>query len=633
MLSFYPAHLQALFTNRERELAVLEQATTDLGAGWPRHLALIGMRRIGKSLLLWEHIARMLAVGDQAVRPVYVDFEEAVTSPELFSRRYVGLVTFWALSRGQGDRAAFLSPGGLLRGPGGGLRSVAQVLGALDGAADDPGAQVALALDFPEQLAEELDCRMLVVLDEFTELEVLANYPAVRRPFQVFRATMQRQSRLGYVIAASAVRAVEALVRDGRSPLFLQFQPLEMAAFPPDATLALAERILGNTPAPGAGRRLQALTGGHPFYIQAVASRLRQLDMASGGREPWTGGRLDADDVSRAFVMEALGRTGQIYNYCRYVYDVSLGRARGYGSLKAILQVLAEEDGLTLSEIARRVRRSAPTVREYLRALEEVDLVVAADDLYRYRDPVLRYWVAALIRGLEVDVTASRKTLAPLVADLEAQQARLTSELGVAKESQLRELMRAFAGQVVPGLRFGQEEDMTLPRFARVEPYQTPDGQLEVDALGETDEGARWAVELKWRGRASGRKELESLAARAETVRARAWFVSRGGFTAEARAYASAHGMLISARADLEQIERLVLVPEEPGNRRHRLTVHGRRRRLGRTSTKVADNGPARASAVAHSRFWPAWPRRAGRRRGTRPPPAGHRGRPSRRGR
>ena len=57
---FYPPHLRTLFTDRERELVVLEQATLSLTEGRPRHLALFGLRRIGKTLLLMEHLTRLV---------------------------------------------------------------------------------------------------------------------------------------------------------------------------------------------------------------------------------------------------------------------------------------------------------------------------------------------------------------------------------------------------------------------------------------------------------------------------------------------------------------------------------------------------------------------------------------------
>jgi hypothetical protein len=550
-ITIYPPHLRTLFTDRERELAVLEQATISLTEGRPRHLALFGLRRIGKTLLLLEHVTRLLEQAPAgAVRPVYVDMEELVTSPELFSRRYVGLVAFWALTGGQGDRESFLTPAGLLGGPAAGLRCVAQTLATLESAVGDPALQVSAALDFPEKLAAELGCHLLLLLDEFTELAVLGNYPAVRRPVQLFRAALQRQGRLGYIVAASAISAMQHLVQDGQSPLFLQFESLEVARFPADATLALVERVLGATPPVAASRRVHELTGGHPFYIYAVASRLDDFVIGTG--------ELTQVDAERAFLLETLARDGRIYNYCRYLYDISLSRARGYGILKAILQTLAEEEGLTLSEVARRIRKGAPGTRSYLRALQEVDLLIEAGGEYYYRDPVLRYWVAAMTRGIEVDPLASRAVLEPLLVDLEAQHARLSSELGRARESQLREVLRAFAGQAVDGAWFGRGGRMTLPVIQEVAPYRSADGQVEVDALAVAADGMKWAVELKWQSKAVGAKELAALAAKARTLAAQPWCVSRSGFTPAARAYAAENDILISARLDLEKIERAI---------------------------------------------------------------------------
>jgi DNA-binding IclR family transcriptional regulator len=292
---------------------------------------------------------------------------------------------------------------------------------------------------------------------------------------------------------------------------------------------------------------LQQLSGGHPFYIHAITARLADQDRPAHELEP--------EDVSQAFVTAALSRTGQIYNYCRYLFDVSLRRARGYGILKAILQALAEEDELTLSDVARRIRKSAPATRGYLRALQEVDLVVESDGTYRYRDPVLRYWASYATRGIEVDPLATRSALAPLLSDLESQLSRLSTELGVAKESQVREVLRRMAGQEVDGALLGAAGPVQVPMFTQVAPYRSPDGQVEVDALAEgTADPGRGRVE--WRAKAAGERELAAFLKKTQLLEARPWFISRSGFTPAARAFAVEHDMLLSTRADLEKLAR-----------------------------------------------------------------------------
>ena len=93
-------------------------------------------------------------------------------------------------------------------------------------------------------------------------------------------------------------------------------------------------------------------------------------------------------------------------------------------------------------------------------------LVQQQDGEYFYRGRVLRYWVAALIRGIEIDIDAPRSSLTPLLAELEAQQAHLSTELGHAQESRIRELLRSFSAQSIDGALFGLEGILVLPSFS-----------------------------------------------------------------------------------------------------------------------------------------------------------------------
>ena len=84
---------------------------------------------------------------------------------------------------------------------------------------------------------------------------------------------------------------------------------------------------------------------------------------------------------------------GALTNWCGYRYELRLHRARGYGALKAILEILAEDEPLTLTEIAQRLQRTPGSTKDYLSWLEDVDLIVARQKRYSYADPLLRLWV------------------------------------------------------------------------------------------------------------------------------------------------------------------------------------------------------------------------------------------------
>ena len=70
-----------------------------------------------------------------------------------------------------------------------------------------------------------------------------------------------------------------------------------------------------------------------------------------------------------------------------------LHRARGYGALKGILGILAEDEPLTLTEIALRLQRTPGSTKDYLSWLEDVDLVTVRQKRYSFTDPLVRLWV------------------------------------------------------------------------------------------------------------------------------------------------------------------------------------------------------------------------------------------------
>src|SRR6202008_4294832 len=57
-----------------------------------------------------------------------------------------------------------------------------------------------------------------------------------------------------------------------------------------------------------------------------------------------------------------------------------------------ILDILAEEEGLTLTEISQRLLRTPGSTKDYLSWLEDVDLVASRPKRYSFVDPLVRLW-------------------------------------------------------------------------------------------------------------------------------------------------------------------------------------------------------------------------------------------------
>ncbi|MDI7246739.1 MAG: ATP-binding protein [Bacillota bacterium] len=551
-MAFYAPALRERFTDRKQPLAHLHYWKEQTWQGCPSNLALFGLRRIGKTLLLKEFVAQ---TQEPDVIPVYINLEDMCGSPELFTLKFIGNIAFWVLTRGEGDISHFLNRAELLTetltGDRQSLRDAVLRLNAeLEKAEIDRHFLLDLAFALPEAVAREAGVNLLLLLDEFQSIMTLANYPQTQHVIAVLRKHIEQQERCSWLVAGSAITTLEKLVVRHESPLFMQFSRITLAPFGFEDTWELGRKILPDLDRPMA-EELYLLTFGHPFYITRVceqAHRLRHLQEFPPSQEL----------IRQAFLLETLRPEGSIYSFCRYLYDLSLHQARGYGSLITVLEILAQEEGLTLSQIARKQHTSAASSRNYLHWLQEVDLVLEQDRRYYFRDPVLRYWLSQVSLGVEVTEFTPVQTWQRLLEGLGEKFQRTASELGLAKESQIRELMASFADQVVDGGIFGRTGRMRLPRFTVIRPYQekTAAGQTEIDVLAEN--GEKWAVEVKCGTREASVADLKRFHDKAKGMADKLWFISRLGFKDSALNYAQAHGIMISDRTAVQALAETV---------------------------------------------------------------------------
>jgi hypothetical protein len=557
----YPEEEQRFFTNREHYLALLGMSRELLVQGVRKHVALSGFRRVGKTVILKEFLRRHLAQEKEGpVAAAYIDLPRLAFTPEAFSVQYAGSLLYWLGGDTEERIEPYFDPAYQLAAAGRyGARALTDHLLTLQQELQkerpDQHLLLELALNLPEVWAQATGRRVMLILDEFPSLLALNNYPQVHDVVALFRAVLQAQSRVCYVVAGSVISLMERIFLSADSPLFVHFQLETVGPFGRQDSDELARKRLTTLPGDVSPEVLAAVyqvTRGHPFYIYATTMRV--LEMATLLHRS-----VNPQTVQEAFVLETLGTAGRIYNLCRYLLEDSLSRARGETMPQAVLQVLAREStGLSLTQLSRWLKRPTGAIRQVLNWLIEVDLVQQHEDKsYAFRDVVLQLWVAYYYSGLDLTGMPRQKVLDQLVVELMEKYQRATEELGLARESQVRELLGQFAGQEVNGALLGVAGTARLPAFDRVAPYRSADGRVEVDALAE--DGERWAVEIKWRGRLAGLQEVQKLARVARSLSARAWFISRAGFTPEAQEYARREGMMVSTRREIEALAGLVL--------------------------------------------------------------------------
>jgi len=277
----------------------------------------------------------------------YIDVERCATTPERFLHAVVSSAPFpWHAADRQPATA----------------RDAFDALLAFFDAARAPGGE---------------PCTFL--LDEVLELRTFESFPGLRHVLRDLLDALAGSANR-FVLSTRYVARAHRLLRDATA----RFEVVHVPALtPPDVTDILAPAFNGyeqmaTDDRDYLARAVQALTDGRAAYVRAIGDAIAQM------------GRT-ADPVSALTAL--LSADGALNHWCRFCYELRLHRARGYGALKAILDILAEEEPMTLTEISQRLRRTPGSTKDYLSWLEDVDLVTSRQKRYSFTDPLLRLWV------------------------------------------------------------------------------------------------------------------------------------------------------------------------------------------------------------------------------------------------
>ena len=213
------------------------------------------------------------------------------------------------------------------------------------------------------------------LIDGLLELRTFESFPGLRGVLGEFLDALE-ESPNRFALASRYVSRTLRMLR-GRPD---RFEVIHLPRLSPtEVTAALAAHRAGRTDAErnDLGRVVHALADGRPVYVDRLAAALA------------TGEAAPPADVLAA----QLAPGAPLYWICRFSYELRLHRARGYGALKAILVVLADEEPLTLTAIAMRLGRTPGSTRDYLSWLEDVDMIGVRQKRFSFVDPLLRLWV------------------------------------------------------------------------------------------------------------------------------------------------------------------------------------------------------------------------------------------------
>jgi hypothetical protein len=310
----------------------------------PRIPVVIGGCGTGRTTLLHGLSDRM---GRQACQ--YIDVERAASTPERFHHAVAAASPFTI--NGQSPTAQ--EPATSARGA---FDRTLALVSRARAAADTPAT---------------------FLFDEILELRTFESFPGLRH---VLREMLHALAESGkrFVLTSRYVTRAHRLLRDSHA----RFEVIHLPQLNAGEVTAMLPPMGGETAATDReflGRTIQALADGRAAYVRALGDATGSISGRGG------------DPISALTAL--LTGEGALATWCSHRYELRLHKARGYGALKAILEILAEEEPLTLTEVAHRLRRTPGSTKDYLSWLEDVDLIVSRQKRYSFADPLTRLWV------------------------------------------------------------------------------------------------------------------------------------------------------------------------------------------------------------------------------------------------
>jgi uncharacterized protein len=473
------------FFDRNREMGILFSTLEEFKNKEKRNIALIGIRKIGKTSIIKEFIRRL-----NKSKPdiVCLDIYLPEQSPQNFFRNCIGAILLE-----------------LMRSIKFNVKSTITIEEAMKIVENDfPRSSIGIrnminylsnnnfdeAFNYLFQLfdviKEETKNCVIVFLDEFQRLQEYSI--SIKSPLDKFREKVMNQNEILYIISGSAVGMLNRLISSTNSPLYGHFESLTVRGFEfKDAYEFIVKKKAEKFPIGDTHISfLYEVTNGNPFYLDILIHRLKRYCKFNKLS------RINDNAIEEVLINEVFKAEGSIYAYFSLLLEQSLEKS-GSSYYTEILKSIALGKRRP-SQISKNIGIPMTTISPYLRRLQELELIGRSDLTkknsrvaeYEILDSLFELWLKyvysvrqnPLLKDISIKIKVFKDNISKILQDY-------NSEIGRGNESRIRELFRAFDNDELMGL--------TIPKFDSVERVDV--NNEEIDLFCKTEEEI-WVAEI-----------------------------------------------------------------------------------------------------------------------------------------
>jgi len=435
------------FFGRQDIIDLLVKRADALKAGYRQNIAIIGHQQLGKTSIL-RHFLHVYRHPD--ILAVYVEIK--LQALDYFVDQFIRSLLFQYLSQaGQSgepteslkqlsDRARSMIPQTI---------SKIEEIGALLRQRHAEEAYSRL-FELTSVIRQETGKHCIVILDEFHRLGDFG----IKNAFSDFGKRIMVQKDTMYLLSSSSFSASRKILAEKLALLFGNFERIYLEHFDFETCIDFIRKRLAPVHVPDSLLHfLIAFTDGHPFFLETMTSRVKELALASGEPE------LCVKTVSEALLKLLFESQGVLNQYFMKLIS-PWTQSSSQGSHVLVLTELARGRN-RLKDIALAINRSQTEVQRNLREMMERELIVKTGVFYRFHNRIFPFWLREVYEKKELSLLGASGKAEDFMKTVGMSIAEYEEWIRMNAFDRIVSLFREFRNDLV---EFG-EKKRKLPHF------------------------------------------------------------------------------------------------------------------------------------------------------------------------
>ncbi len=434
------------FFGRQEIIDLLVKRASALRSGYRQNVAIIGHQQLGKTSILRQFLH---VLNDPKILSIYVEIK--LQAVDYFVEQFIRSLLFQYLNRtAKGDPTETLSRLAERATPF--IPKTVERIEEIVNLLKSRHAEEAYSrlYDLTSSLKQETGLNCIVILDEFHRLGEFG----IKNAFSAFGKKIMVQKDTMYVLSSSAFSASRKILAEKLALLFGNFERVYLEVFDFETSFQFLEKRLAPVRIPEFLKSfLVAFTDGHPFFLENVASRIRELSLAKNDPEV---SRETIADVLLRLLYESQGVLNQYF--MKLISPWTQSSSRGIQLL--ILTELAKGKN-KLKDLTLAINRNQREISREIQELMAHELILKTGVFYRFHNKIFKFWLKEVYEKKELSMLGTSARAEDFLLCIEAMILEHEELSRMAATDRVLKLFGLFGNEIV---EFG-EKKRKLPHF------------------------------------------------------------------------------------------------------------------------------------------------------------------------